>query len=255
MIPVKKAGAPELLFNRAFSMGLQPEWITPNGLFVVTTKVGERYINHAQSSLNSTVNAGLAKNKYYTRLILDRHSLPNIPYMIYANIEESQTFLAKHKIIIVKPLHGAECTDISIVSSSSQLVNLDLSGCILEKYSPGKEMRYLVLNGSVIAVHESKYGTSVEQDRDLERVSYEESEWDPKLVKMSLQISKIMGLKFSAIDYLTDKMGNSYILEVNTTPGLKWFHAPSDGPVVDVAKLFLEAMINNENSSNHYVYN
>jgi glutathione synthase/RimK-type ligase-like ATP-grasp enzyme len=245
----KKAGAPELLFNRAFSMGLHPEWITPNGLFVITTDAGERYINNAQSSLNSTVNAGLAKNKYYTRLILDRHNLPNIPYMLSATLKESQTFLAEHKIIIVKPLQGAECTDISIVDTEAQLSALDLSECILEKYLPGKEMRYLVLNGSIIAVHESKYGTSVAQDRYLERVSYEPSQWDPNLAKMSLQISKIMGLRFSAIDYLTDKDGNSYILEVNTTPGLKWFHAPSKGPEVDVAKLFLEAMINEENTS------
>ena len=246
----KKAGAPELLFNRAFSMGLQPEWITPNGLFVITTDAGERYINNAQSSLNSTVNAGLAKNKYYTRLILDRHNLPNIPYMLSANIEESQAFLAKHKIIIVKPLQGAECTDIK-----NQLSTLDLSECILEKYLPGKEMRYLVLNGSVIAVHESKYGASVAQDRYLERVSYESSQWDPKLTEMSLKISEIMGLRFSAIDYLTDKNGESYILEVNTTPGLKWFHAPSEGPSVDVAKLFLDAMISNENVANSYIYN
>jgi hypothetical protein len=30
---------------------------------------------------------------------------------------------------------------------------------------------------------------------------------------------------------------------VNTMPGLKWFHAPSSGPVVDVARLFLESVI------------
>jgi|SRR5665647_8546 len=244
MIPVKKkAGTAELLFKSARKMGLNPVWLTPNGLFVVTTNKGERYVNHEWSSLNSHISASLARNKYKTRLILGRHNLPNIPYSHPRSLDEAIGFLAKHKKIIVKPLKGSGAVDIHVVSSSDQLAALDIRHCILEQYVAGKEMRYLVLNGSVIAVHESKYGESVDQHRYLERVSYDSTLWDPELVKMSVKINGILGLAFSAVDYIIDDSGRQYVLEVNSCPGFKWFHAPSEGPVVDVAKLFLEAMV------------
>ncbi len=246
MIPVvKKAGTAELLFNQANKMGLSPTWVTPNGLFAVTTPSGERFINHEFSSLNSHVSTSLARNKFHTRLILERNNLPNIPFMRTKSIDEAETFLSTHGTIIVKPLRGAGSTDIKIVSNIGQLNSLDISGSILEKYVSGKELRYLVLNNSVIAVHESKYGTSVDQNRHLERVSYDNENWSPILIKMSIDISNILGLAYAAVDYLIDEDGQHFVLEVNSAPGLKWFHSPSKGPPVDVAKYFLDAMVSN----------
>jgi len=239
----KKTGTAALLFASAEKMGLNPAWITPNGLIVVKTCNGERYLNYEMSSLNSHVSVGLARDKYKTRLILDRHSLPNIPYSRPTSYEQAEAFLEIHKKIIVKPLRGSGSADIHIVCSSEELAELDIKNRILEKYIAGKEVRYLLLNGSVIGVHESKYGTSVDEHRDLERISYDSSLWDSELVEMSIKISNILGLAFSAVDYLIDEDGRRYILEVNSRPGFKWFHSPSEGPAVDVAKLFLEAML------------
>jgi len=56
----------------------------------------------------------------------------------------------------------------------------------------------------------------------------------------------LLDLNFAAVDYMIDDTGTAYILEVNTTPGLKWFHAPTSGPVVDVARLFLEAIFEDQ---------
>lgn len=102
-------------------------------------------------------------------------------------------------------------------------------------------MRYLLLD-DVIAVHQSEYGISVAETRDLKRISYPEDTWDSKLATLSLRIAKVLGLQFAAVDYLIDLDQQIYILEVNSAPGLKWFHAPSTGPSVDVASLFLQAM-------------
>ena len=49
-------------------MGLQPAWVIEDGLFVVSTDDGEKYVNHSSSSLNSHLSTGIAKNKYLTRL-------------------------------------------------------------------------------------------------------------------------------------------------------------------------------------------
>ncbi|HKX24384.1 MAG TPA: ATP-grasp domain-containing protein, partial [Candidatus Saccharimonadales bacterium] len=210
----------------------------------------EAYINLARSPLNSDNSVSLAKDKYVARLILQRHGIPNIPFARPINHDEADAFLARHQQIIAKPVAGAGACDIHLVTQPEQLHALDITEYILEKYIAGQEMRYLVLNGAVIGVHRSDYGTSVEATRDLERISYPASEWDEALVESSLQITEIMGLNFGAVDYLIDDTGCAHVLEVNTMPGLKWFHAPTSGPIVDAAGLFMEALVAEERRLN-----
>lgn len=174
---------------------------------------------------------------------MQRHGLPNIPFTRVRTYDDALAFLAHHGKIIAKPTKGSGSNDIHIITSASQLKTLSLPKYILEKYIAGTEMRYLVLNDAVIAVHRSEYGTSVDKDRELQRISYPQNEWNQTLVDSSLQIAKILGLKFTAIDYMIDESGRTYVLEANSTPGLKWFHAPTSGPIVNVARLFLEALV------------
>lgn len=239
----KKISTSKLLFARAEEMGLQPSWVTPSSLFAVSTESGEKYVHYACSGLNSHVSSSLAKDKYLTRLILERNNLPNIPFASPKSIKEAESFLETHKKIIVKPRTGMGSFDIHIIEHKDQLQGINVRKYILEKYIFGREMRYLVFGGEVIAVHESEYGLSVQEDRELARISYPESDWDRELNKLSLKIASIMGLQFAAVDYLVDENNNAHILEVNTAPGLKWFHAPTAGPAVDVAKLFMGAFV------------
>jgi glutathione synthase/RimK-type ligase-like ATP-grasp enzyme len=191
--------------------------------------------------MNTTLASGIARNKYLTRKIVHRVGGNNIPYLRTSSTIKAQKFLAEHGRIIVKPIKGQGARNISIVETGTELAVLPLKGMILEKYSPGREIRYLVLDGRVIAVHESVYGNSVEHDRYLERTSYPESEWDPVLSELSVRICNEIGLGFAAIDYITDEDGSSWLLEVNSAPGLKWFHRPTSGPSVDVALQLLQA--------------
>lgn len=247
----QKVGTAKLLFQSAQELGLKPSWITPDGLFAVLVNGHERYINFARSPLNSHTAASLAKNKYLTRRILDRHNMQNIPFLRPRKAADAGVFLKNHGIIIAKPIFGSGARDIHIITKSIQLQALNITEYILEKYIIGEELRYLVLNDSVIGVHRSDYGVSVEADRPLRRISYPATAWNPALISMSLRVARVLDLKFAAVDYLIESSGQAYILEVNTTPGLKWFHAPTSGPVVDVARQFLTAVFNSEgNSSN-----
>jgi glutathione synthase/RimK-type ligase-like ATP-grasp enzyme len=239
----QRQGSVALLFDRAEKMGLQPEWITLNGLFLIQTNTGERFINHERSSLNSHISISVTRNKYSTRLVLGRHKLPNIPYIRTASRLDAVKFFMRHGTIIAKPVKGSMSRGIIIIRDESQLLVLNLFDYILEKYIPGREMRYLVLAGRVIGVHESRYGDSVAYDRLLERISYEESDWDPELVNLSLKVAGILELSFAAVDYMIDDQDQAHILEVNSCPGMKWFHAPSQGPSVDVAQMFLKEML------------
>ncbi len=238
----RKIGTAQLLFDAARDMDLQPSWIVPNNLFAIMVDGREEYVNFTRSPLNSAVSVSLAKNKYFTRMILDRHGVRNIPFTRSRTIEAAEIFLSKHGKIVAKPLEGSGSQDIRIVTTPSQLSNLKISNYILERYTKGKEIRYLVLNDSVLAVYESEYGTSVAVDRSLRCISYPRSMWDHHLSQESLRITRVLQLRFAAVDYIINEEGRSYLLEVNTAPDLKWFHAPSAGPIVDVAKCLLEAM-------------
>lgn len=174
---------------------------------------------------------------------MERHQLPNIPFARPRSLEDAKIFLATHQKIIVKPVSGSGSHDIHIVDDPAQLTDMYIYNYIFEKYIPGSEFRYLVLNDEVIGVHRSEYGTSVDEHRELQRISYPVNMWNPALTALALRITRVLSLKFAAVDFMLDSTGKAYILEVNSVPGLKWFHAPTSGPVVDVARLFLEAML------------
>lgn len=247
----QKVGTAELLFRSAQDMGLSPSWIIEDGLFAISVNGHEQYVNFARSPLNSHTAVSLAKNKYLTRRILERQGMQNIPYICPGTLADAELFLGYHGKIVAKPISGSGAHDIHIITLPFQFEGLNITKYILEKYIAGNELRYLVLNNVVIGVHRSDYGTSVAEDRPLQRISYAAATWDPALVKSSLRIAGVLGLKFAAVDYLVTPSGRAYILEVNTTPGLKWFHAPTSGPVVDVARQFLAAMINDTATSTY----
>jgi glutathione synthase/RimK-type ligase-like ATP-grasp enzyme len=239
----QKLGTTELLYRCAQEMGLQPSWVTPNGMFAISVGEREKYVHFARSPLNSHTGASLAKDKYLTRLVLERHGMQNIPFAQPQTQAEAARFLQTHRKIVAKPIYGHGAHDIHVITTGAQLRALTIRDYILEKYITGQEMRYLILNDTVIGVHRSDYGTSVEATRALERISYPSQSWNPALTASSVRIAQILDLKFAAVDYLIDASGHAFILEVNTTPGLKWFHAPTSGPVVDVARQFLEATV------------
>jgi glutathione synthase/RimK-type ligase-like ATP-grasp enzyme len=241
-MPEVKIGTPQLLFNAADEMGLCPHWIVTNSLFAISIDGREEYINAARCPLNSTVSVSLTRNKYFTRMILERHNVRNIPFMHPQSIRMAEDFLRKYGEIIVKPIDGSGAQDIRIVTRPLQLKKLEIRDYILEKYIRGKEVRYLVLSNSVLAVHESEYGSSVAADRPLRRISYPQATWDDNLSAESLRIADALQLHFAAVDFIIDSKGRYYLLEVNAAPGLKWFHAPTSGPIVNVARHLLEAL-------------
>ena len=246
----KKAGTAELLFRSAQALGLQPGWIVQDRLFTIQVEGQESYINLARSPLNSDLSASLAKDKYITRIILERHGMQNIPFMQPTSQAEAAEFLGKHKKIIAKPVRGQGTYDIHIITSAKQLQALAITTYILEKYISGQEFRYLILDGKVLGVHRVDYGTSVAVTRARQQISYPVHDWNFSLATSSIQIARALNLSFAAVDYIVDAFGNAHILEVNTTPDITWFHAPTSGPSIDVAGYFLKATLKQQEGKN-----
>ena len=236
-------GSAQLLYVCAEGMGLSPVWLIRGRLLAIQTSKGERYLYEARSSLNSQLNSSLARDKLATRRILERHGLPSIPSLNPDSQGEAEQFLATHSKIIVKPFKGSNSRNVTVVESQEQLILFNITKYLLEKYISGRELRYLILDGQIIGVQESKYGDSVAETRNLQVISYPRSEWNADLMTMSLKIADILRLRYAAVDFLIDGDGRIHILEVNSSPKMRWFHAPTRGPEVDVARLFLEAFI------------
>ena len=119
-------------------------------------------------------------------------------HLVPRNHTEAHAFLTKHGKIVVKPINGSNSHDVHIVERPEQLAELNVLRYIFEEYAPGREMRYLILNGKVIGVHESQYGDSVAEDRELKRISYPHADWDAALVALSLKVAKVFGLPQAA---------------------------------------------------------
>lgn len=244
---IKKLGSAELLFEAASKMGLRPSWLKQGAIFAIPTPDGERYVNYSISSINSQLSSSMVGNKNAARLVLTRRGFPTMAHLVPLDHAEAEAFLTKYKKIVVKPINGSNSHDVHIVELPGQLAAFNVQNYIFEEYTPGREVRFLLLNNKVIGVHESQYGHSVAEDRDLKRISYPRANWDPTLVALSLEVAKAFGLRFAAVDYIMGPDGPR-ILEVNSSPGMKWFHAPTSGPMVDVARLFLEAMLDDRRS-------
>jgi glutathione synthase/RimK-type ligase-like ATP-grasp enzyme len=250
MADVSKPGSAELLYARAGQMGLAPVWLIRGQLMSVTTNEGLRYLHHAKSELNSQLSSSLTRDKLATRRILEQHGLPSIPSIKPDSQGEAERFLDTHSKIIVKPLEGSNCRDVNIVETQERLVLFNITKYLLEKYINGREFRYLLLDGQIIGVHESEYGGSVSETRSLQRISYPRAEWSPALMELSLKVARILRLRYAAVDFLIDEQGHARILEVNSSPGMKWFHAPTSGPEIDVAGLFLETFMAKQQPAN-----
>lgn len=231
------------LFSAAKRLKLAPEWITPWGLMSVQINGIEKYLFMSKTLLNTQISSYLSANKHATRAILGRHGLRNIPYCSPSTLSELASFFETHQPIIGKPTMGQRAEGILLVNEASELPKLPLSGMIYEKYISGPEVRYLVLQGQVIAVQQKIFETEIYSPENSKRVSFPPEEWDLELSEIAKKIARILELGFCAVDFKQDQDKKWFILEVNSAPALWRFEAPDEGPAVAVSELLLKAVI------------
>jgi glutathione synthase/RimK-type ligase-like ATP-grasp enzyme len=235
--PIRSAG---ILFKEAEKLGLKPKLLTEYGVFLVEVSRKKIYLFDGRTILNNQMAAYIAENKHVTRLILQKEQLPNIPFLLPETYEEAVDFLHVHEQLILKPTLGTNAEGVYLIDSETKLKNYDLTARIMEKYIAGREFRYLVLDNEVIAVHERQHTGEINVKQNVRRISYPEETWDTELTEVAKKTSRALNLRFSAVDFLITSENAAFILEVNSAPGIAWFHEPSEGPAVNVAKMILE---------------
>lgn len=232
-----------LLFEEARKLKLQPKWLTDYGLFSIESNHKVYFIYYSYSLFNSHLSSRLSRDKHITRTILEENKLPNIPYTLAKTKEEVLAFLAIHKTIIAKPNLSSHSENVYLIKNLHEIPAIPYNEYLLEQFIKGEELRYLVLQGKVIAVHRKYYKTPINNPDTVKRISYPQDQWNQDMVKLTLEITNTMHLNFAAVDFIIDKQGKAFVLEVNSAPGLWHFHYPEEGPAINVARMFLEATI------------
>ncbi|MBW7943906.1 ATP-grasp domain-containing protein [Patescibacteria group bacterium] len=233
----------QVLFQAAQKLNLHPRWLTDWGLISITVNGVEKYICMSKTVVNTQISAYLSANKSATRVILERHGLPNIPYLTPPNLEEAEAFFEEHHPLVAKPTMGQRAEGVQLIKTREELRQLDLSSLILEKYIAGPEFRYLVLQNQVIAVQQKLFDGELYAPDDSRRLSYFPLRWDPQLVDYALLVTKVLGLGFAAVDFKIDEWERPFVLEVNSAPALWRFEQPDEGPAVPVAEMLLKAVV------------
>jgi glutathione synthase/RimK-type ligase-like ATP-grasp enzyme len=232
----------ELLFSKAVELGLSPRMLTDYGLISITVDGREHYVFHSKSILNSQLSSYLASNKHATRVILDEHKLPNIPYCLPASRQDALQFFNEYKPVILKPTHGMRSQEVKLILTEHELTQNNISHSILEQYIEGAEERYLILNGKIVAVRRKRYDGAIGNRSLVERASLEQPEWDLDRSRIALSATSAIGLSYAAVDFIvTDN--THYILEVNSAPSALFLRNPPEGPSIDLAKMLLEATV------------
>lgn len=182
--------------------------------------------------------SAIGMNKHLTRLIWQGHGLPNVPYMI---LQDDSDFAAiEHQLglpLFIKPSAEGSSVGVSKIEQPGQLQvayealkQQNLHGEILvERAIMGGEYTCALLGDRALpSVHiipqvdfydyEAKY----QRDDTLylcpSDLSIEEEQCIQNLAKSAFYA--IGGRSWGRIDFLRDKQGKFYLLEVNTVPGM-----------------------------------
>lgn len=233
----------DILFEKATELGYQPKKLTDYGVFSFFAHGKEHYFFHSILPFNSQIATYAATDKYTTRLVLETIREKNIPYCLPKNLSEAKTFFEANAPIIVKPTTGQRAENIHKVSHWEELRNLPWQNSLLEKYIDGVEIRVLMLDGQAFGIAEKTLAPLPDKPWEKRWRVLSANEHTSSLVERTKKILKALGLRWGAVDYIRDKEGTSWVLEVNASPGFVHFHEPHQGPAQDIAGKVLQAIL------------
>lgn len=109
--------------------------------------------------LTSAIANTIADNKYLTHQLLDKIAVPNLAYGMFSSASEALAYFKKNnKPVVIKPVRGGGgdgiCINIIDEAEFLDAFNYALNFCpylLVEDYCLGKDNRFLVIDGKVVA--------------------------------------------------------------------------------------------------------
>ena len=177
----------------------------------------------------------IAMNKYFTKIIVEKHNINQIPFT-YMNNKEKIPSKMEYPVI-VKPTNGGSSIGINVAHSSKELkvylkeaFKYDNS-VIIEKFIRGKELECAIIDEKNLIVGNVGEIKHNHEFYDFEAKYKDKSEiiipakiskdLTKKIQTETKKIFKILNLKdFARIDFIYDDVNDIlYFNEVNTIPG------------------------------------
>lgn len=149
----------DLIIREARRRGIAVE-IVDRGNAIFDLSFGGRTITcqESLSELTSAVAYIRCDHKQTTHRVLRAAGLKVPEQMRYSSKKGAETFLKKHKRIVVKPLRGEQGRGVSVDIRTIKNLHASIeeaknfsSTVILEKFYPGRDLRVVVINNEVVA--------------------------------------------------------------------------------------------------------
>ncbi len=192
------------------------------------------------------VTLGVSLNKALTKRIALQAGVPTPEFRLFRSAEEARAEGAAMRYpALVKPNFGGSSVGVSpenIAGDAAELPSLvercvDRYGqsCLVERFIDGTDVTVGLLgNGRVEALPVGKvvarggmYSELAKSlhDREIICPCHLPEGLEQKLVAWSLEIYRVIGARdFARVDYMLDRHGNAWMLEINPLPGLSPYY-------------------------------
>ncbi len=186
--------------------------------------------------MNSPDAIEICADKFKTQALLKKNKIKvpenllfNYGYDKVSSHRPINKFLERNKEVLIKPRYGGAGVGIMKVDSRSDLKAAmeysDKSIHFIEQFIPHKLKDFIginVINGKFIHGYtkEGDYivdGWKPYSNRPGGMVVKEATKEQKKI---ALKVAKVVGLDFFGVDMITDKKGDTYVVDINTFPGL-----------------------------------
>lgn len=181
--------------------------------------------------------SAIGMNKIVTKRVWEHHGLPTPKWCAVTPGEKvGQSFILPADLpLIVKPGSEGSSVGITIVRERSKLVAAVTKArafggdVLLEQFIPGKEVTVGILNGKSLGTmevvprgefhtYDVKYTPGMEEFRIPALISKKTQD---QVVELSLAAHRTVGAEsYSRVDLRVDADENSWLIEINTLPGL-----------------------------------
>lgn len=176
--------------------------------------------------------SALSMNKALTKSLLSAHGIATAPFQV---LSDSNQKPALPLPFVVKPVDGGSAIGVTIVSKASQIkpaIKLAIKHsrqALAEKFVAGREVTAPVLGNKVLPLVEiipnrAFYDFKAKYDKggSLHVLPARLPARTASLIKKwALEAHNILGCKaFSRSDFIVDKNGRPFFLEINSVPGM-----------------------------------
>lgn len=202
----------------------------------------------AYNTINRPEATTIASNKIKTFQALDRAGV-NIPELSLH--KDNCQYLLADKIVVRHTVTGHSGEGIEIIPQGEELPEAPLyTGFIRKK----NEYRVIVVDGQVVDLKQKLLASDAPEDRSryIRNLANgwifarDNLEYVEGLNEIGIEAVKALGLDFGAVDVISDREDNLYVLEVNTAFGL-------EGTTIELVGEALKTMIKRiQYVSNHH---